>query len=94
MRISLTNRTAAYLDKPIRGALVAENAYRRAHGIRPLVNLSRESVQSLLQVGPHRAAHFSRLGVYTIGDFTKLESSLVPALLLGAQAAMRAASRS
>ncbi|MEZ0315136.1 MAG: hypothetical protein ACAI38_25475 [Myxococcota bacterium] len=93
MRIGLTQRTAAYLDAPVRRALVDENAYRRRNGLTPLVNLSRESVQSLLQVGPERAAKLSRLGVYTIGDFTKLNSDLVPAFLLGAQAAMRAERR-
>ena len=93
MRIGLTPRTAAYLDAPARRTLLEENAYRRRNGLTPLVNLSRESVQSLLQVGPQRAAQFSRFGVYTIGDFTNLHSDLVPPALLGAQAAMRAERR-
>jgi hypothetical protein len=93
MRIGLTRRTAAYLDAPVRRALREENAYRRRKGLSPLVNVSLESVRSLLQVGAQRAARFSRLGVYTIGDFTRLNSDLLPAVLLGAQAAMRAECR-
>lgn len=88
--IALTERTAAHLDQPVKYALTAENARRQRTGERPLVNLAREGVQSLLQVGPKRAAALSRQGVYNIGDFARLDSSMVPGVLRPVHAAMRA----
>ncbi len=88
--IALTERTAAHLDKPVKYALTAENERRRRAGEHPLVNLAREGVQSLLQVGPKRAAALSRHGVYNIGDFARLDPSMVPGVLSAVHAAMRA----
>lgn len=92
-RIPLTMRTASCLDQPIRTELMNENARRIRDGIRPLVNVAREGVASLLQVGPKRAVALSRHGVYTVGDFARMDSALVPTALAGIHAAMRAAYR-
>ncbi|HSI04943.1 MAG: hypothetical protein ACAI38_07720 [Myxococcota bacterium] len=91
--IPLTIRTASCLDQPIRTALMNENARRIRDGVRPLVNVAREGVTSLMQVGPKRAVALSRHDVYTIGDFARMNSALVPPVLAGIHAAIRAAYR-
>ena len=91
--IALTMRTASCLDQPIRTELMNENARRVRDGVRPLVNLAPQGVDSLMQVGPKRAVALSRHGVYTIGDFARMDRSLVPAALAGIHAAIHAAYR-
>ncbi len=92
-RIPLTMRTASCLDQPIRTELMNENARRVREGVRPLVNLAREGVSSLMQVGPKRAVALSRHGVYTIGDFARMDRALVPTPLAAMHTAIRAAYR-
>jgi hypothetical protein len=87
--IDLTIRSASFLDQPIRTELLNENARRSREG-GPKINVAREGVQSLINVGPKRTVLLSRVGVHSIGDFCRLDPSQVPSVLSAMHGALRA----